>query len=207
MGFDTREKKERALGERLNLKPFRSLSAKSSVAKRPYRPGVHGKNRRRVTDYGKQLAEKQKFKVSYGLSEKQMRGYFKKASNSDQSTGEALMSLLERRLDNLVFRMGFAPSRSMARQLVSHGHITVNGRKVTTPGRVMKLGEIIGVRKGSENHPVLIKAMEGIDKYNRPSWLKLDGVKMEGLILTKPKNLEIPFDISLLVDYYSKTVK
>ncbi|MDP3881023.1 MAG: 30S ribosomal protein S4 [bacterium] len=207
MGFDTREKLERALGERLNLKPFRSLSAKSSVAKRPYRPGVHGKNRRRVTEYGKQLAEKQKFRVSYGLSEKQMRSYFKKASHSGQNTGEALMSLLERRLDNIVFRLGLAPSRSMARQLVSHGHVSVNGRKVTTPSRIMKLGEMVGIRKGSENHPVLISAKEGIAKYNRPNWLQLDVAKMEGSIAVRPKELEIPFDISLLVDYYSKTVK
>ena len=207
MGFDTREKLERALGERLNLKPFRSLSSKSAVVKRPYRPGVHGKNRRRVTEFGKQLAEKQKFRISYGLSEKQMRSYFKKADSSTESTGDALMSLLERRLDNIVFKLGLAPSRSVARQLVNHGHITVNGRKVNTPGRTMKTGEMIGIRKGSENHPVLLNAKEGIAKYNRPNWLKLDVAKMEGSIAVKPKGLEIPFDISLLVDYYSKTVK
>ncbi|MDP2629381.1 MAG: 30S ribosomal protein S4, partial [Candidatus Harrisonbacteria bacterium] len=118
--FNTREKQERALGERLNLKPYRSASEKAAAARRPYRPGVHGQGRRRVTEFGRQLTEKQKFRVSYGLRESQMRQYFKKAKRSDEATGQALMSLLERRLDNVVYRLGLAPSRSVARQLVGH---------------------------------------------------------------------------------------
>ncbi|MEZ4156888.1 MAG: 30S ribosomal protein S4 [Candidatus Paceibacterota bacterium] len=205
--FDTRAKKERALGERLNLKPTRSYSDKSEVTKRPFRPGQHGKGRRRSTEYGRQLTEKQKFRATYGLREGQMRRYFKVADHSDTATGEALMSLLERRLDNLVFRLGFAPSRSVARQLVSHGHIAVNGRKVTTPSRLMKTGEVISIRKGSEGHPVLAQAKERIAKYDAPAWLKLDGVKMTGSIASKTAKFDVPFDISLVVDYYSKTVK
>ncbi|PIR88569.1 MAG: 30S ribosomal protein S4 [Candidatus Harrisonbacteria bacterium CG10_big_fil_rev_8_21_14_0_10_44_23] len=207
MGFNTKEKQERALGEKLNLKPIRSFSEKSASTRRPYRPGVHGQARRRLTEYGKQLAEKQKFRVSYGLRESQMRNYFLKAKNSHEATGQAFMSLLERRLDNVVYRLGLAGSRSVARQLVGHGHIVVNGRKSATPSRQVKKGDVIAIREQSQNSPMFAELEKTLSQHETPYWLKMDPKKREGIVSSAPKDLDIPFDISLVVDYYSKTVK
>ncbi len=206
--FDTKERKERALGTRLFLKPNRSNSPKAAIVRRPYRPGLHGKaHRRAASEYALQLAEKQKFKHTYGLREAQMRIAFKKAMKSPSTTGPLFVSLLERRLDNVVFRLGFAPSRSVARQVISHGHIWVNGRRTKAPSFSVKLGDVVTIRPQSKDHPVFRPLAETIKKYEAPGWLKVDAEKFEGKVVTLPKDLEIPFDIALLVDYYSKIVK
>jgi small subunit ribosomal protein S4 len=206
--FDTRERKERALGTRLFLKAFRSASPKSAMVRRPARPGEHGKDRRRApSEYGKQLSEKQKFKAAYGLREAQMRKVFKTASKSVSTTGPMIMSLLERRLDNVVYRLGLAPSRSVGRQLIGHGHMTVNGRRVTIPSIQVRPKDVIAIRIQSKDHPAFRTLGETLKKHQAPTWLSVDPDKWEGKVTSMPKDLEIPFDIALVVDYYSKIVK
>lgn len=206
--FDTRSRKERALGTPLQLKPFRSASPKSAILRRPQRPGQHGASRRRApSEFGEQLKEKQKFKYTYGLREAQIRNTFKKASKSPSNTGPLFISLLERRLDNVVFRLGLAPSRSVARQVVGHGHIQVNKRRVSAPSYQVKANDVIRIRPESKDHPVFKDLGEKLKKYETPSWLSIDPVSFEGKVVTLPVNVESPFDISLVVDYYSKIVK
>lgn len=206
--FNTREKKERSLGTRLFLKATRSSSPKSAMVRRPHRPGEHGKDRRRApSEFGKQLAEKQKFKAAYGLREAAIRQVFLKASKSTETTGPLFMSLLERRLDNVVYRLGFAPSRSVARQLIGHGHMMVNGRKVTIPSMLVRPNDVISIRPQSKDHAAFRTLSETLPKYQTPTWLTLDGEKMTGKVSSMPKDLEVPFDIALVIDYYSKIVK
>ena len=206
--FDTRERKERSLGTRLFLKAFRSSSPKAAMVRRPARPGLHGKDRRRApSEYSRQLSEKQKFKFAYGLREAAMRKLFKAASKSVTTTGPMIMSLLERRLDNVVYRLGLAPSRSMARQLIGHGHIMLNNRRVTIPSIQARPKDVITVRAQSKDHPVFKNLNESLKKYQTQTWLTIDPEKWEGQVTTLPKDLEMPFDISLVVDYYSRIVK
>lgn len=206
--FDTSSKKERALGVPLQLKPFRSASPKSAILRRPNRPGQHGAGRRRPpSEFSQQLAEKQKFKYTYGLREAQLRGIFQKASKSAASTGPAFMNLLERRLDNVVFRLGIAPSRSVARQVISHGHIQVNGKRVKSSSYQVKAGNVIRIRPESKDQQLFRELPEKLKTYNAPNWLTVDPGSLEGTVKTLPKDLEFPFDISLVVDYYSKLVK
>lgn len=206
--FNTQEKKERSLGTRLFLKATRSSSPKSAMVRRPHRPGEHGKDRRRApSEFGKQLAEKQKFKAAYGLREAAIRQVFLKASKSTETTGPLFMSLLERRLDNVVYRLGFAPSRSVARQLIGHGHMMVNGRKVTIPSIMVRPNDVISIRPQSKDHAAFRTLSETLPKYQTPTWLTLDAEKMTGKVSSMPKDLEIPFDIALVIDYYSKIVK
>lgn len=206
--FNTREKKERSLGTRLFLKATRSASPKAAMVRRPSRPGEHGKDRRRApSEFGKQLAEKQKFKATYGLREAAIRKVFMKASKSSATTGPLFMSLLERRLDNVVYRLGFAPSRSVARQLIGHGHMMLNGRRVTIPSILVKQGDVVTIRPQSKEHAAFRTLGETLSKNQTPTWLSVDGEKREGKVSSMPKDLEIPFDIALVVDYYSKIVK
>ncbi len=206
--FNTRSKRERSLGTSLGLKPFRSAGPKSAITRRPGKPGQHGSARRRgPSEFGEQLAEKQKFKYSYGLREAQLRNTFKKASKSQSNTGPLFVSLLERRLDNVVYRLGIAPSRSVGRQLIGHGHIHVNSRRVSAPSYQVKANDIIAIRPESKDHPVLKELAEKLKKYQTPSWLSIDPVSLQGKVVTLPKDVEAPFDISLVVDYYSKIVK
>ncbi len=216
--FDTRERKERALGTKLGLKPFRSLSPKAAIVRKPQRPGQHGGARRRApSEFGEQLSEKQKFKYTYGLREAQMRRIFKLAAKSPSNTGPLFMGLLERRLDNVVYRLGIAPSRSVARQLVGHGHIQVsskggsssggNFRRVKSPSFQVKAGDVIRIRPESKNHPLFKDLAETLKKYEVPAWLSTNPETFEGKVLSLPRDLEIPFDISKVVDYYSKIVK
>lgn len=202
--FDTKEKKERALGTKLFLKPHRCNSAKCAHIRRPQKPGVHGKRFRRVSEFGQQLQEKQKVRFAYGLREAQMERTFHRALKAREATGEMVISLLERRLDNVVYRLSFAPSRSVARQLVGHGHIMVNGRKTTAPSFAVKVNDVISVRPQSESHPVFSDLAARLEKYEPPVWLFVDGTKKEGKVLSAPKDFEIPFDMNLVVDYYSK---
>ncbi|MBI5401227.1 30S ribosomal protein S4 [Candidatus Wolfebacteria bacterium] len=200
-----KEKKERALGTKLFLKAYRSATPKSAMVRKPYRPGAHGKSRRRaLSEFGQQLLEKQKIMVSYGLREAQMRKMFKEALGKKEAVSDAIVNLLERRLDNVVYRLGFAPSRIMARQFVSHGHILVNGRKVTIPSYRVKIGDIVVVKPASLLRLIFKDLAANIKKYEVPNWLNVDKEKLEGKIKSLPRDIEIPFDISLVVDYYSR---
>ncbi|MDD5547528.1 MAG: 30S ribosomal protein S4 [Candidatus Pacebacteria bacterium] len=203
--FDTREKKERSLGVKLFLKGTRCNSPKCVTIRRPQRPGQHGKGRRRtLSEYGQQLAEKQKIRFSYGLRESQMKRLFWEASKNPGVTGDVILQLLERRLDNVVFRLGLASSRSVARQLVGHGHIMVNGKKVTIPSFSVKVGDKISIRPQSKDNPVFKDLNATMKKQETPVWILLDNDKFEGKIVDLPKEFEMPFDINMVVDYYSK---
>ncbi len=204
--FDTREKKERSLGVKLFLKAGRCNSPKCATVRRPSRPGFHGKSKRRRTlsEASFQLNEKQKLRYSYGVRETQMRRVFSKAVKNPGVTGQMMLSLLERRLDNVIYRLGMAPSRSVARQLVGHGHFTVNGRKVTIPSFLVKIGDKISIRPQSASHPLFGDLELTLKKYEPPVWLSLDKEKKVGEIKALPKETEISFDINKVVDYYSK---
>lgn len=200
-----KEKKERALGVHLFLKAERCNSGKCALVRRPYRPGAHGKSRRKqLSEYGLQLAEKQKIMFSYGLKEKAMERIFKEALRKKEAITTTIVNLLERRLDNVVFRMGFAPSRIMAKQFISHGHILVNSRKVTIASFQVKTGDVITIREKSRTIALFKDLSENLRKYETPVWLQLDKDKLEGKVKSLPFDVEIPFDINLVVDFYSK---
>lgn len=200
-----KEKKERALGTKLFIKAERCNSGKCAAVRRPYRPGAHGQSRRRaLSEFGQQMNEKQKIRFSYGLTETQMRNVMARAAKSKGITGEMLVSYLERRLDNTVFRLGLAPSRFSARQLVSHGHFMVNSRRVTIPSYELKVGDIISIRPQSVNHPAFKDLAATLKKFDAPIWLDLNREKFEGKVISNPKEFEIPFNINVVIDYYSK---
>jgi len=175
--------------------------------KKNYPPGMHGQNKRRrkTSEYGIQLKEKQKAKYTYGVLERQFRNLFKKASAAKGVTGEVLLQLLESRLDNVVYRMGIAPTRSAARQLVSHRHITVNGRVVNVPSYQLRAGDIIGVRERSKSLEVITESL-GSARYAQFSWLEWDNAQMTGKFMNVPQREEIPENIkeNLIVELYSK---
>jgi small subunit ribosomal protein S4 len=176
------------------------------LSKKNYPPGQHGINRRRKTsEYGTQLREKQKAKYTYGVLEKQFRNLFEKASRSKGITGEVLLQLLESRLDNIVFRLGLAPTRDAARQLVSHRHITVDGRVVNIPSYSVKQGQIIGVRERSKSLEVIANALSGFNHSKYP-WIEWDQSVMGGKLLHLPERADIPENIKeqLIVELYSK---
>ena len=203
--FATKEKHERALGVRLGLKPERCASGKCAMVKKPYRPGMHGKSRQRQPSEMKtQLQEKQRLRLTFGLRESAMRAAITEAIRKRGNTADILMSLLERRLDNVVYRLSFALSRSVARQLVGHGHICVNGRKVTIPSYRVKANDVITMRAQSKDHPILMAAREAFGKADVPVWLALDAEKAAGTVISLPKDVPLPFDIGLIIDYYSK---
>jgi len=203
--FVTSEKKERALGVRLNLKPDRCASGKCAMVKKPRRPGMHGaKRERQPSEMKMQLQEKQRLRLTYGLREAAMQRVVYESMHKKGNTAEILMSLLERRIDNVVYRLGFAPSRSIARQLVGHGHICINGHKVTIPSYRVRAGEVVSIRPESKDHVLLKDVKEKLTKATVPVWLTLDAEKVTGTVLSDPKDVEAPFDISLIVDYYSK---
>ncbi|MBS4055812.1 MAG: 30S ribosomal protein S4 [Bacteroidetes bacterium] len=174
--------------------------------KKNYPPGQHGsaKRRKKQSEYGIQLQEKQKAKYTYGILEKQFRNTFEKAARKSGITGEILLQLIESRLDNLVYRFGIAPSRSAARQLVGHRHITVNGHVVNIPSYQVKVGDIIGVREKSQTLEAITSSLEG--RVNRFPWLEWDGEKMRGKFMTYPSREDIPENIKeqLIVELYSK---
>jgi len=199
-----KEKKERSLGEQLMLKGTRCSSPKCAVVRKPYRPGMHGKKRSRaLSEFGRQIKEKQKFKLSYGLDERNLRQTFKKAEQKTGSITTRLMELLERRLDNVIFRLGFAPSRSMARQLVVHGHIFVNKSRVRSPGYLVSLSDVVHVRAESRSKAAFRDLQESLKQYTAPSWLVLDKDKLEGKMIAMPDE-ESKFEVNLLVESFSK---
>jgi len=194
-------------GEKLFLKGDRCYTDKCAFERRRYPPGVHGRERGpKLSIYGMQLREKQKVKRIYGVLEAQFKRYFELARRMGGNTGENLLSILERRLDNVVYQLGFAKSRSQARQLVSHGHIAVNGKKVDIPSYLVKPGDVVSVREKSQKIPFVQEALEARDVQNIPSWLELDKSKMEGTVLRLPVREDVthPINERLIVELYSK---
>lgn len=201
-----KEKKERALGTRLHLKGERCDSPKCALVRKPYRPGIHGpkKSRRNISEFGRQINEKQKFKLTYGVKEKNLRRIFEQAKKKVGSTADQLVELTERRLDNIVFRLGFAPSRASARQRVAHGHILVNGKKIKSPGYLIKKGDRIGIREESKKDKHFSDLRDKLKKHQLPAWLFLDEEKLEGRIEEMPSQEDSSFEINLLVESFSK---
>ena len=206
MNHGPKEKKERSLGERLGLKGDRCASPKCAAVRKPYRPGVHGPKARRgnPSEFSLQLKEKQKFKVSYGIDERSLRSIFVRAAKAKGSSAMKIVEFLESRLDNTIFRLGFAPSRGAARQLVVQGHIMVNDDRVRSPGFQVKKGDVVKVRPGSENRLYFGKRMEMLKKYDPPSWLRVDAEKLEGQVLSLPDESNSPFEANLVVESFSK---
>ena len=194
-------------GMKLFLKGAKCFSDKCPIEKRNFAPGQHGKDRKaKVVGYGLQLREKQKTKRIYFTQETQFRNYFEKAARSKGVTGEMLLQQLERRLDNVVFRMGFGVSRRQARQLVRHGHVTVDGRKVNIPSYEVSVGEEIAVREGSRKLIVLEQAKDFASHQNAPTWLEIDRDNYKGRVLALPKreDINLPVNEQLIVELYSK---
>lgn len=191
-------------GQKLFLKGERCYSAKCAVDKRNYAPGQHGQSRKKVSEYGLQLREKQKAKRFYGILETQFRNYFDKAAKKKGITGENLLIMLETRLDNVIFRMGFASSRKEARQLVRHGHFTVNGQKQDIPSSAVKAGDLIKVKEKSTNSPKFKEIRDM--SISVPNWITVDVDKLEGKVVAMPRreDIDTPIAEHLIVELYSK---
>ena len=191
---------------KLFLKGDRCLNGKCSLEKRPQAPGQHGAANVKIKEYGKQLREKQKAKRYYGLQEGQFKSYFREADRVDGVTGENLLILLERRFDNVVYRMGMAESRKEARQLVLHGHFRVNGKKATIPSMLLKKGDVITVREESRSSAKIKELVEGLDSRIAPKWLLVDKEAVKATIDTLPvrEDIDFPFEEQLIVELYSK---
>ena len=184
---------------------FSTLENGRELARRPYAPGVHGSDRRKkLSEYGVQLQEKQKVRIMYGVNEKQFHKIFDRASKMKGIAGENLLFLLESRLDNLVYRMGLATTRRGARQLVNHGHITVNGVKVDIPSYTCKPGDVIVVKAESTNHPAILASLEAV--VNTKAFVEFDKNKLSGTYLRRPDRSELNPEIneSLIVEYYNR---
>jgi small subunit ribosomal protein S4 len=194
-------------GMKLFLKGERCYTEKCAIEKRNMPPGQHGKLRKaKIVGYGLQLREKQKVKRIYGVLENQFRRYFEVADRTRGITGETLLQLLERRLDNVLYRLGLATSRAQARQLARHGHFTVNGRKVDIPSYSVKPGDVIGVRAGSVENPAIQHALEEVKGRGVPEWLSFDSGTMSGRIASLPtrEQINLPVQEQLIVELYSK---
>ena len=196
-------------GMKLYLKGERCYTPKCAFERRPYPPGMHGpaaRYQRKQSDYALQLREKQKVKRIYGVMERQFRRYFEEASKRKGVTGATLLTILETRLDNVVYRLGFADSRAQARQLVRHGHIEVNGRKVNIPSYRVKPGDIIKVRERSRKNAFFRDRAEILEEKQVPDWLELDPVNMAGRVLALPQrhHIDIPINEQLIVEFYSR---
>jgi len=193
-------------GQKLFLKGDRCYTEKCAADRRPYPPGQHGQGRTKTSDYGLQLREKQKAKRYYGILENQFRGYFTMASKRKGKTGENLLALLETRLDNTVYRLGFAMSRAEARQLVLHGHFLINGRKVNIPSFLVKPGMIISLKETSRSLDKLKSVIEANSSRVPPKWLDYDANSMIAKVTTVPvrEDIDIPIEEQLIVELYSK---
>jgi small subunit ribosomal protein S4 len=193
-------------GTELFLKGDKCLSPKCGVKKKGYPPGAHGRRRVKHTDYGDQLREKQKMKRMYGLMERQFRNYFAVAARSQTVTGDKLIQLLECRLDNMIYRMGFACSRAQARQLVSHAHIRVNDKKVNVPSYQVKVGDQISVREQSRNVHLMHVNLEAQTQRGFPGWVEVDPEKLVGKLLHLPSSEEaaLPVEEKLVIELYSR---
>lgn len=198
-------------GQKLFLKGERCLSPKCAIERRSFPPGVHGKKqtfRRKMSDYGLQLREKQKARRVYGVLERQFRRYFEEANRTTGMTGVNLLAMLEKRLDNVIYRLGFADSRAQARQLVRHGHFEVNGRKTDIPSFQVSIGDVITVRETARSKGYFkerAQIMQGASS-SVPAWLRASAVDMKGEVIGLParEDIEIPLNEQLIVEYYSR---
>lgn len=193
-------------GGKLFLKGDRCYTDKCAYERRPYAPGQHGRIRKKMSDYAVQLREKQKTRRMYGILEGQFRAYFQRADMKQGVTGENLLSFLERRLDNVVYRLGFANSRNQARQLVRHGLFVLNGHRVTIPSLQVKVGDVIEVREKNRQSPIILEAQQVIARRGCPAWLEVDGEKLKGKVNALPTREDVQFPINeqLIVELYSK---
>lgn len=193
-------------GQKLFLKGDRCYTDKCAVARRSYAPGQHGQGRSKVSEYGTQLREKQKAKRYYGILEDQFRGYFELASKRKGQTGENLLSILESRLDNVVYRLGFAMSRAEARQLVRHGHFTVNGKKVNIPSYLVKIGEVIAIKDSTKGLDKMKNVIEANSFRQPPKWLDYDKNALTAKVIALPakEDIDLPIEEHLIVELYSK---
>ena len=193
-------------GAKLFLKGSRCYSKKCSFERRPTPPGQHGVRRRKMGEYGIQLREKQKVRRVYGVLERQFRNYFNEAETHVGVTGEALLQSLETRLDNVVFRLGFASSRAQARQLVTHGHFAVNGVPTNVASYKMRTGDRVEVRESHRSREAFKVIRETLKSHTAPDWLSLDAAKLAGSVASLPRRDQMPLDLSeqLVVEYYSR---
>ena len=193
-------------GQKLFLKGSRCYSDKCSISRRNYAPGQHGQQRAKLSEYGTQLREKQKTKSYYGVGEKQFRGYFEMASNKKGITGENLLQILESRLDNVVYRLGFGASRAQARQLVNHGQFAVNGQRVDIPSYLVKAGDVITVRENKKENGAIKANIEANSARPVPAWLELNNETLSGKVvrLASREDVDIPVEEHLIVELYSK---
>ncbi len=202
-----KEKLSRKIGENLGLKAERSFSPKSAFLKKPYRPGMHGKSRRRaLSEFGTQLLEKQKIKFTYGLTESQLQKYFNEAKQKKGIIGDLLLGALEKRLDNATYRSGLAASRVIGRQLVNHGHFLVNNKKVTIPSYSVKTGDIITIKPKSRSKAMFFDLTSKLKKHEAPAWLTVNKNDLEITVKAEPQNDDLPknFNLNAVTAYYSK---
>lgn len=193
-------------GTKVFLKGDRCYTDKCSFERRPYPPGQHGRRRKKTSDYAVQLREKQKVRRMYGLQESQFNKYFQKAEARKGVTGINLLKFLEMRLDNVIYRLGFANSRDQARQLVKHGHFLKNGKKVDIPSMQVKVGDEIQVREKSRKVSIIQEAQEVLDRRGYPDWMEIDSENYKGTVKAEPQREDITFPINehLIVELYSK---
>ena len=193
-------------GAKLYLKGLRCYTKKCAFERRPSPPGQHGVRRRKVGEYGLQLREKQKVRKTYGVLERQFRNYFVDAESRPGVTGESLLRSLEMRLDNVVYRMGFAPSRPAARQMVGHGHFAVNGRPTNVPSFQVKPGDRVEVRQTRTGREPFKTAKETLRSHQPPEWVSVDPAKLAGTVAQLPRRDQMPLDLNeqLVVEYYSR---
>lgn len=205
--IDSKCKKCRRAGEKLFIKGERCFGQKCAMIRKPYPPGIHGKtHKKRISEYGLQLIEKQKIRYVYGISEKQFKGYFKKLVSQKENKEDFLAQQLESRLDNIIFRLGWAKSRKLARQIVNHGHILINRRKVDIPSYQVKKGDIIKIKERSKKSNLFNNLKITLKKYETPKWISLDKEKLEGEIKREPMidDLDKIGKINMIIEYYSK---
>jgi small subunit ribosomal protein S4 len=193
-------------GVKLFLKGSRCMTEKCAIERRSYPPGQHGQGRQRVSEYSAQLREKQKLKRIYGLQERQFRGMFDMAERRKGITGEQLLKLLECRLDNVVYRLGFACSRREARQLVNHGHFLVNGKKTDVPAYHVKVGDVVEVRQRSRGVASIVAALDAVESRGIPAWLELDRAAFKGTVKAVPTkdDITLPVNEQMVVELYSR---
>ncbi len=192
--------------EKMFLKGDRCYTEKCSIERRQYPPGQHGQRRSKLSDYGIQLREKQKVRKTYGILEKQFRRYFYNAERKKGVTGEVLLQLLETRFDNIVYRMGFAPSRNSARQLISHGHFLVNGKKVNIPSYILRIGDSVELRESSREIEIIKDSFAKVEQRGIPSWIEIDFQNFKCRLMHIPTREEIQLSAQeqLIVELYSK---
>ncbi len=193
-------------GTKLFLKGERCLTGKCAIDRRGTAPGQHGAARKKIEEYGMQLREKQKAKRYYGVQETQFKNYYEKADRKEGMTGENLLSTLERRLDNVVYRMGMAESRRDARQLVTHAHFRLNGKKVNVPSLIVKVGDVISIREESKSSEKIKGLIEAMESKLTPKWLEVDKTAATAKVIAIPakEDIDFPIEESLIVELYSK---